>query len=111
VGPDGSSLPAPKLLLLFAALALTDGLGVPADADDGAADRFARAIQAAEIARLKGLGAIASVSGRHGYATWNDRLARPYQNPSTVKSGAGAGSRAAPSVTNSGAKWSMVGWA
>ena len=48
---------------------------------------------------------------RRGYATWNDRLARPYQNPSTVKSGAVSGSRAAPSVTNSGAKWSMVGWA
>ena len=87
------------------------GGGGPAEADDGAADRVARTIQAPEIARLKGRGTIATVSGRHGYATWNDRLARPYQNPSTVKSGAGAGSRAAPSVTNSGAKWSMVGWA
>ena len=86
-------------------------LGVPADADDGAADRLARVIRAADTARLKGLGAIATDAGRHAYSTWNDRLARPYQNPSTVKSGAVSGSRAAPSVTNSGAKWSMVGWA
>jgi hypothetical protein len=86
-------------------------LGVTADADDGAADHFARVIHAADFARLKGLGAIATDSGRHAYATWNDRLARPYQYPSTVKSGAVSGSRAAPSVTNSGAKWSVVGWA
>ena len=46
-----------------------------------------------------------------GQAAWKDRFARPIQKPSMGWSGACSGSPAAPSVTNIGAKCSMVGCA
>src|SRR6185369_17074777 len=56
-------------------------------------------------------GAPAGASDPQAYATWKDRFERPIQKPSIRWSGAASMSSAAPSVTNIGAKCSMVGCA